>query len=514
MNRKQRRYQQKAIQNQPNQGFNAQVNLAVRQKLNDAAHMLERGEVNEATQILVEVTKLDPNNKHAIELLGIAARALKQYDRAVNLFNALVQFDPQNHFKYKRYIACTYSDMQLYGEAIALFEVIPPDMLNAVMKENYAVCCIYMGDKDKARALFEEIIQENPDHVNFLYKYVHAVAEIEDEDNPYFQMLLKHAQNIDALKEDEQMRVYYALFDVYNRWQQYETAFEYAKKGAAIKNAQVNYDQDAHAQNIKNYKTFFTSELYETYEAEKICDSDRPVFIMGMPRSGTTLLEQVLSSHGDIETIGEDTFLSDLIASRNFNRHEKTWPYDVAQAYLQFLDAKTQPSARVIDKSISNTLHFGFLNLAFPNAKFVHIKRDAVDSCLSMFTHLFIEDYQSYSYDFENLATRYRAHMELMDHWHEVMPGKIYTIQYEDMVDDLETHARGLYEFLDVPWDDNCLQFYKKEGAVRTASAGQVREKLNTKSIGRWKRYGDKVKPLIEALGDLASEEAQEFLKS
>ena len=155
----------------------------------------------------------------------------------------------------------------------------------------------------------------------------------------------------------------------------------------------------------------------------------------------------------------------------------------------------------------------GYIRVAFPNAKFIHIKRDAVDSCISMFTQHFANNQQLFTYDFEDLADRYKHYVDIMKHWNKLFPNHILNVKYEDLVEDTEGMTKKILDFIDMPWDENCLEFYNNKKAVKTASVTQVRQPIYKQSVARWKRYGPAIKPLIEALGDCASEEAQKYLK-
>ena len=240
---------------------------------------------------------------------------------------------------------------------------------------------------------------------------------------------------------------------------------------------------------------------------------ERPVFIVGMPRSGSTLLEQILSSHPDVAGAGEVKYLSHALG-RLRDRFPSLPKYPALAArmnpaqveiasktYIATL-AKVAPAApRITDKLLTNYFFVGLINLMFPKARIVHTRRNPVDTCLSAFTKLFKDD-MPHSYDLAELGRYYCKYRELMDHWSAVLPqGAMITVDYEDVVADTRGQAERLIRFLDLDWDEACLDFHKSGRPVKTASVAQVRRPIYCTSVERWKRYGPALKPLLDALG-------------
>jgi len=240
------------------------------------------------------------------------------------------------------------------------------------------------------------------------------------------------------------------------------------------------------------------------------------VFVVGMPRSGTTLTEQICSSHPDVHGAGELTKLGRIAAANGlklgsadaFGQPIRSLTmqqsHALAKDYLANLALYTSTAPRIVDKMPHNFELIGLIAILFPNARIIHCRRDATDNCVSCFISS-LQQGHSYSYDLKSLGLYYREYDRLMRHWQAVLPGRIFENRYEDLISDQEGQSRRLIGHLGLTWDDACLRFFEKEGSVRTLSRWQVRQPIYTSSVQRWKNYGDKIQPLIDALGDLAA---------
>lgn len=246
--------------------------------------------------------------------------------------------------------------------------------------------------------------------------------------------------------------------------------------------------------------------------------SEAPVFVLGMPRSGTTLTEQICASHPEVHGAGELTKLDRIAASiglrlepgRTFGDSAKSMTPEQLRAqaedYLSNLALYSSTASRIVDKMPHNFQLVGLIAILFPNARIIHCRRDAIDNCVSCFISS-LQQGHSYSYDLTTLGLYYREYDRLMCHWKAVLPGRIFENRYEDLVADQEGQSRRLIDHLGLSWDDACLRFFDKGGSVRTLSRWQVRQPIYASSVKRWKNYGDKIQPLVDALGDLAEAE-------
>lgn len=235
-----------------------------------------------------------------------------------------------------------------------------------------------------------------------------------------------------------------------------------------------------------------------------------PVFIVGMPRSGTTLIEQIVSSHPQVTGAGELSALRLVVEGSGLfpdgmqglaGEARGALFRQLGQAYLSRVTPLAQGRARLVDKMPSNFLYAGLIPLILPGARIIHARRDPVDTCLSCYTKRFAGE-QPFAYDQAELGALYRSYARLMAHWRTVLPPERFIeVDYEAVVDDLEGEARRLIDFLDLPWDPACLNFHDNRRVVRTASLNQVRQPIYTTSKGRWHAYADYLGPLLEALG-------------
>lgn len=502
-----------------------------------AKALLDEEKLPEATKILTELLKQNASDHGVYELLGLASEKLKNYEAALKFYTAAKGLQ-KDRPALDLAIASLYIKTDKTEEGLQQLEACiaedNPKLLQSERASMYGIAGnTYMvaGDKEKAKPYLEKSVELDPDNLELLYNLITQAAKPKSLDDKYFQMLLNIADKDDSTRSGYQNSLlHYALFDSFDSIKEYETAFDHALKGAAYKNKIVENIEGTDT--LDGFHTilarYFSKAFFEAYDAEA-CESDIPVFILGMPRSGTTLLEQIMQSHPDIGGVGEDALLGHLIRHysmlppfKGFNFPLRTTtevqgffsPQQIGQKYVDYLEKKLPNKKRIINKAIGNLMFAGFFHIAMPNAKFIHIKRNAMDSCLSSFTKNFIENAQSYTYDLNVLGNYYKNYSLIMEHWNKVLPGKILNINYEDIVDDLEGNARKVIDFIGLPWDDRCLKFHETESMVRTASVDQVRKPIYKSSVGRWKRYGPKVIPLIEALGEAAPPEAVEYMKS
>ncbi len=284
--------------------------------------------------------------------------------------------------------------------------------------------------------------------------------------------------------------------------------FEHWRRGNALKD--VAFDIDAYTKHVDDIReTFDLSHFIGTRGWGD--SSDVPVFVVGMPRSGTSLVEQILASHSKVHGAGEREDMLRLADGLGESLND-TRPYPacierldedaarrIAAGFLQTLRRADPHAARIVDKMPGNFHHVGLIATLFPNARIVHCTRDPRDTCLSIFFGDFVGSHP-YSYDLTNLGRYYRQYERLMEHWHDVLPGRILDVRYEDMIEDQETRSRELVTFCGLGWESACLDFHKTRRNVRTRSNAQVRQPIYRSSMGRWKTYEAELRPLIAAL--------------
>jgi len=309
------------------------------------------------------------------------------------------------------------------------------------------------------------------------------------------------------------MRLHFALGKAYLDAGDNERSFTHFAEGNRMKRATITYDPDAIEQWMKAIAQQHTRTLFEELKGAGE-PSEIPIFVVGMARSGTTLMEQILASHPQIHGAGELPYM-DMIVRQIQGSDGQNQPYpefvallqsdqlkQMGRLYLTKITPLADNASRIVDKSPSNLFYAGLIHLVLPGARIIHVHRDPVDTCLSCYTRLFVRWQQSFSYDLAELGRFCRNYEALAEHWrHLLPPSSLLDIEYEKLVEDLEAHARRLIAFCGLPWDDACLRFYETERPVLTASMNQVRRPIYKSSIGRWKRYSPYLGPLLEALG-------------
>ena len=311
--------------------------------------------------------------------------------------------------------------------------------------------------------------------------------------------------------ENEQMQVNFALGKAYADLGDHARSFRHWLQGNALKRRTLDYNEAATVDFFDRIRAVFTPELIAKATGQG--DASRlPIFILGMPRSGTTLVEQILASHRQVFGAGEIKDLDTVVRSVRVDGVQEA-PYpDFVTAfgsqqlrqfgaeYVKRLRAYSATAERITNKMPSSFFYVGLIHLALPNARILHTRRNPIDTCVSCFSKLFTGA-QNYSYELGELGRYYRKYDELMAHWRRVLPSDaMLDVPYEELVGDFEPWARRVIDFCGLPWDDACLAFHETKRPVRTASASQVRMPIFKSSVGRWVAYKDLLEPLIREL--------------
>jgi tetratricopeptide (TPR) repeat protein len=419
-----------------------------------------------------------------------------------------------------------------------------PDHLNTVAALGAALVEGTPQEAEEGCALLREALTKAEDHPGLwssLGRYMHTIGDLEEAEACYRQAIERGLEPVQSLvhlvgmlrpePEAEEVRDlraaiaqtsgvlprsagHFALGAVYDRAGRYEEAWAEYAEGNRLRRGALEYDPKLEPAVTDALAGAFDEELLRERFGMG-ADSERPVFIFGMPRSGTTLTEQILVSHpqvaagGELPTMGELRFtlpqrLGVPAASQEpLRKLDAAALQGVAEDYLQVLAAIDEDAPRVTDKMPANFRNLGLMALAFPQARFIHVQRDPVDTCLSCFFQNFNSG-QEWSFNLAEAANYYLAYHRLMAHWREVLPVAMYEVRYEDLVADTEASVRGLLEYCGLPWDEQCLSFHETRRSVRTASINQVRRPIYKSSAGRWHHYEQHLQPLLEPLGALA----------
>jgi tetratricopeptide (TPR) repeat protein len=320
-----------------------------------------------------------------------------------------------------------------------------------------------------------------------------------------------------GLSADKVTFIHFALAKALDDIGDYTRAFEHLHKGNALKRREINYDEVAECELVRQTATAFDRRLFDRLGGGGD-PSLVPVFVLGMPRSGSTLIEQILASHPQIHGAGELGYIEAAVgAILNAGRPPVQIPecvprFDgvglrrIGQSYLARLRALAPGKSRIVDKTPANAFNIGLIRLILPNARIIHVVRDPIDTCVSCYSKLFTSG-QYFSYDLAELGRYYCRYKELMTHWRSVLPpDAVFDVCYEEVVDDIEGQARRLIDYCGLPWDDRCINFHRNSRPVKTASRVQVRQPLFRSSLQRWRSYEVGIGPLLNELEGMTAD--------
>ena len=381
---------------------------------------------------------------------------------------------------------------------------IEPD--NAFYRANLALVQRMVGDLENAERNFDHVI----DLESHNYQAYFARADLKrwtTEHNHVEQMKSLLLSGIDNWRGEVSVR--YALAKEYEDIGNYSETFKYVKSAGDLQRRHTRYavDTDVEAINqiIKSHTANALNNINTGYE------SPEPIFIMGLPRTGTTLVDRILSSHSDVYSAGElnnfSTMMVKIVQEDHGNRRlnmteliDKSLQMDAAllgKTYIDSTRPKTGQTANFTDKLPLNYLYCGLIRAALPNSKIVLLNRHPMDACFAIYRTMFIGIYP-FSNDLLDLGNYYLAYTKLIKHWREVLGDSLYVLNYEDLVSDIEAQVKQLLKYCNLEWDDRCLAFHNNEAPSTTASAVQVRQPIYSSSVGKWKHYEEELKPLAD----------------
>jgi tetratricopeptide (TPR) repeat protein len=368
------------------------------------------------------------------------------------------------------------------------------------------------GRLNQAADAYREALRLRPRYVAPRFVLAHLKRfERDDEDLETLEALYADRS---SLSENELTLVCFALAKAYEDLGEDDRAFERLHEANRRKRETTSFDLDAFERYLLRIGEVFDASLLERFVGAG-SDSRTPVFVVGMPRSGTSLVEQIIASHPAVHGAGElwdVTWLGLAVAALNAGQApypdgvELLGPKEIgnlAEAYLHRLHSLDPEAQRITDKAPQNFQFVGLIHMLFPEAAIVHCTRDPVDTCLSCYRLLFASSQMDFTYDLRGLGRYQRAYARLMEHWRQVLPdGRMLEVRYEHVVADVEAQARRLVDYCGLEWDERCLSFQSTDRAVKTASFSQVRQPLYGGSVGKWRRFEKHLGPLLAELGE------------
>lgn len=469
---------------------------------------IELGILDDAEFLLETAVMLEPDNLQLRLDFIDTLRRKQKFEKAYEEAEALHQREPDNPLFQSR-LAIESVQMGQYERAFELFDAVlgklPNDYATLTSKGHGLKTT---GAQDEAVASYRAAIAAKPDHGDAYY----ALANLKTyrfEDAELARMQEQVARPDLAFMD--RVHLSFALGKALEDQGDYEASFAHYEEGNRLKRAQTRYNADRMSEELRRQKEVCTAELFEEKQGVGHSAPD-PIFILGLPRAGSTLLEQILASHSQVDgTLELPNILALAHQLRGREAGQSLYPANLwdltadqlAKFGADFIESTSihrQGAPFFIDKMPNNFRHIGLIRLILPNAKIIDARRDPLDCCWSGFKQLFAEG-QEFTYGLTEIGRYYADYVDLMEHWDAVLPGKVLRVQHEDVLDDLEGQTRRMLDFLDLPFEQACLEFYNTDRAVRTASSEQVRQPINRKGQGAWKRFEPWLGDLREALG-------------
>ncbi|OIO70546.1 MAG: hypothetical protein AUJ58_02670 [Zetaproteobacteria bacterium CG1_02_55_237] len=468
--------------------------------------LLETGRADEALVEYQEAERLKPNEQQA--LLG-ACRALQALGRNAEAGEYLrrVQKQQLTNAEDALMLAIACRDLGYTHEALKSFVALLirfPGHLRGQYEK--AATEMQVGDMSAAQASLEQLLSLRPDHAPALA----LLAEIKmpsSADDPMIGAIHRALEHI-APDSPERVDLHVALAKCLQRLHDYDAAFLHFRMANEIRAKHSTYNAAAELAHLDEIGRCFTARVLEHRGS---VDADAPVFIVGMPRCGSTLTEQILAAHPECSGRGESSMFENALASlhpdkgltlEEMAKFSPTQWMRIGTLYVERLYASGPVCKRITDKSLSNIRMLGAIHCALPHARIIHVRRHPLDTCLSIFTSNLSGSSYDYGLRLDTLGMYYRQYLSLMQHWRKILPAEsFYELRYEDLVERQEDETRRLLEFCGLGWSDQCLEFQNAGHRVETASIMQVRQSMYSKSVDRWKRYEKELAPLIEMLG-------------
>jgi tetratricopeptide (TPR) repeat protein len=514
------------------------------QKMQDAMKRQADGKHDEARQLMKRVLRENPDDINALNLMGRICLSQEAFNDAEAFFRMAVGLAPDFAAAWSL-LSLSLKEQSKFEEAIeALERALSLEPQNADWHSTLGNLLMTWGKEELALVSLDRAIAIRPNHASALLCKGHILKTMGDLDDAIRAYRASAKVNADGgeiywslanlktfrfdpdevemmqtqlasgkLTDNSELHFCYSLGKHFEDQKNYPQAFEYYLRGGVKKREDVSYDPVDFARKTDTIIELFTPEFIE--ERASFGHSDAaPIFIMGLPRSGSTLIEQILSSHSQVDGTAELPDLLKLARQTGRNRFDDLkYPrtlHDMdaqnleglGKDYIEATFHHRQGAAYFTDKMPNNFPHIGFLHLILPNAKVIDARRHPLDSCFGTFKQLFAKG-QPFSYDFFELGQYYNDYIRLMEHWDRVLPGKVLRVQYEDNVANQEKQARRMIEHCGLEWEDKVLRFYESERSVKTASSEQVRQPIYNKSVNTWKRYETELADLILVLEDV-----------
>lgn len=523
------------------------LNSLPRELLAVTNHIYE-GRIFRAEELARNYLQKNPHHVEGMRLLADIGSRLGVHEDADFLLNTAIKLEPDNIQLQIDYIQVLRKRQKFAAALEAAEALVRRDPDSAVFQSLLAIECMQAGQYERALNLFYEVLQKAPNDAATLTSRGHALKTYGQSDRAvtsYKTAVHHHPLHGDAwyalanlktytFSEDEiasmqaaiartdlpfmsRVHLSFALGKAYEDIGDTTAAFDAYASGNALKRQQTRYTTEQMQEELAAQKRYCTPALI-TAQSEKGCTAPDPIFIVGLPRAGSTLIEQILASHSQVDgtlELPDILSLAHRLRGRNQVTERDRYPRilhdltqeqlkDLGQTYIENTRLHRKGAAFFTDKMPNNFRHIGLIHLILPNAKIIDARRDPMDCCWSGFKQLFAEG-QEFTYGLEDIGAYYRAYVDLMEHWNEVLPtGRILKVQHEDVLDDLDGQVRRILDYCNLSFEPECVEFHKTDRAIRTASSEQVRQPISKRGVGQWRPFEAHLDPLKQALGPLS----------
>ncbi|MDA9186948.1 sulfotransferase [Candidatus Pelagibacter sp.] len=434
----------------------------------------------------------DQENLAAMNNLANSYKSLNHNDKAEELYEKILKKDP-NNIKCLNNFSNLKQTLRDYESAKKLLLIAAgTESKNVDILYNLAECYQSLGQSDQAKGYADRILNIQPYHTA-AHRFICGIINHRSDKSHLSKIIeIEQSDNFKNFSSDEKADIFFSLGKAYEDIKEYEKSFSYLEKANLIKNKKINYNPSTHEKLIKNI-----IKLFEDFDFDKIkkkAPQNQIIFICGMPRSGSTLIEQMIAAHNEVSGAGElsyirDTVLKNFLDELRFNKQkiieEASSERNVlAEQYIELLKHHKFETNIITDKAPQNFLWLGFIKIFFPNSKIIHSYRNSKDNCLSIFKNYFPSNDMSWSFDQSNIANYYNLYLDLMSFWKTKFNESIFDVNYEHLVQSPEDELKKIFSFCNLTWDPNCLNFYQsKKTPISTVSVNQASKPIYKSSV-------------------------------
>ncbi|MGI9352959.1 MAG: sulfotransferase [Rhizobiaceae bacterium] len=459
------------------------------------------GQTDIAIRSFMNAVEINPENPNAHVNLGTALLENSDPDKALIHLEKALELDPEL-FEGHNNLANALAERGSYERAAKSFEKaisIRPEKVE--IYNNLGLLHQEWGHFEEAKSTFNRALDVDPN-----YAQVHFNLSLLYTYTPDHPHLAQMCETLASMKDESPNidLVHFAMGKAHDDIADYNTAFIHLEKGNAIRKKQLQYDirQDEDLFNVIKSKTATSREVTDGGEQFAQTGNVIPMFITGLPRSGTTLVERILDQHSSVHAAGELNYLDEAVKESGLlsNPFDQDRIAGITRYYMDRIERLAGDSKYVTDKMPLNFRWIGVIRQALPNARIIHVTRNATAIGWSLFRSRFSTEGNGFAYDLENIAKYQHLYRDLMDFWHEQFPGEIFNLDYEQLVENQEKVTRDLLQYLELPWENHCLDITGNQGNVKTLSFKQVRQGVYKGSSEAWKNYEKKLEPLLKRL--------------